>query len=56
MSAVRYADIFGLHIEIEAVVTTVSTDAAMLHTSKGGREMAIILGIDPDHAGVYFLA
>src|SRR6185312_5999796 len=46
------ADILGFHVEIEAVVAAVAADATRLHAPEGCRQMPIVLGIHPYHAGI----
>src|SRR6187402_65266 len=47
-----HADILRLHVEVEAVVAAVTADAARLHAAERRRQMAVVLGVDPDHAGI----
>ena len=51
MLAHGQADVFGFHIEVEAVVAAVAADAAGFDTAEGGGQVAHVVGVDPDHAG-----
>lgn len=53
MLSMGYAYILSFHIEIKAIVTTVSADATHLNTAKGGGEVAVILRINPEHTSLY---
>src|SRR5262245_16463648 len=53
VSAVRQADVLGLHVEVEAVVAAIASDAARLHAPEGRREMTVVLRIHPHHPRIH---
>src|SRR5687768_16980686 len=46
----RNADVLRFHVEIETVVAAIAADSARLHATERRRQVAIVLGVDPDHA------
>ncbi|ENN88749.1 hypothetical protein RHSP_43422 [Rhizobium freirei PRF 81] len=44
-------DVLGFHVEIEGPVAAVAADAGILDPTEGGRQVAHIFRIHPDHAG-----
>src|SRR5713226_2032662 len=49
MGSVRQADVFRLHVEIEAVVAAIPADSARLDPSEGRGQMAVVLRVHPHH-------
>ena len=45
-------DGFEVAVELERIVAAFTADAARLHASKRGAQVAHVLGVDPAHAGV----
>ena len=56
MGAGGEGDVLGLHIEIEGPIAAVPPYARILQATKGGRKMANILGIYPDHSSFQLVA
>src|ERR1700759_5262658 len=50
--ASRQRDMLGFHVEVEGVFAPVAADAGRLHATERGRQMADVLRIEPDHAGL----
>ena len=48
----RDTDVFPLHVEIEAVITTVAADPACFHTAEGRQQVSVVFRVDPDHTRV----
>src|SRR5690606_33157573 len=48
----RDGHVLRLHVEVEAVVAAVAAYAAGLHATERRRQVADVVRVDPDHAGV----
>src|SRR5215471_13641417 len=52
MLCCRERNVLRFHVEVERPIAAIATDAGILQTAKWRRQMAHILGIDPDHSGL----
>ena len=49
------ADVLGLHVEVERIVAAVAADAGSLQAAERRRQVAHVVGVEPDHAGFEFV-